>query len=87
MDIKILQVYLQSKERVSLDLFITKPSPKFELSAEEYLKLLKPLYRLCDSGDLWHKKLDEHHQKDIGMRPFCSDLALYKLVEDKNLIV
>lgn len=76
----VRQAYLQSSEALSRDIFITKPVAEFELQPEECLKLLKPLYGLCDSGDLWHKTLDDHHRRDLGMTPFRSDPALYRLM-------
>lgn len=78
----VRQAYLQSSEPLQRDLFITRPVPEFELKGSECLKLLKPLYGLCDSGDLWHKTLDEHHRKDLEMKPLRSDPALYKLMRD-----
>ena len=57
----VRQAYLQSAKPLSREIFITKPVPEFELQPEQCLKLLKPLYGLCDSGDLWHKTVDEHH--------------------------
>ena len=47
---------------------------------EHCLKLLKALYALCDSEDLWHKALDEYYRHDLGVTPFRSDLALYKII-------
>ena len=80
------QAYLQSAEPLCRELFILKPVPEFELSPDQCLKLLKPLYGLCESGDLWHKTLDEHHRKDLGMVPLRSDRALYKLMIDGLLV-
>ena len=76
----VRQAYLQSVEPLSRELFITKPVPEFELQPKQYLKLLKPLYGLCDSRDLWHKTLDEHHRHNLGKTPFRSDPAPYKIM-------
>ncbi len=54
----VRQAYLQSAEPLARDIFIEKPVPEFELAPEQCLQLLKPLYGLCESGDLWHKTLD-----------------------------
>ena len=54
--------------------------PEFELAPSQCLKLLKPLYGLCESGDLWHEKLAKHHREDLGMSSLRSDPALYTLI-------
>ena len=46
---------------------------------------MKPLYGLCESGDLWHRTLDKHHREDLGMKPLRSDPAFYFLVKDGQL--
>ena len=79
--------YLQSAEPLSRELFITKPAPEFELQPQQCLKLLKPVYGLCDSGDLRHKTPDEHHRHDLDMTPFRSDPALYKILSHGLLVV
>lgn len=78
----VRQAYLQSDEMLARELFITNLVPEFELRPEQCLKLLKPLYGLCDSGDLWHKTLDKHHRCDLEMTPFRSDPALYRIMTD-----
>ena len=78
----VRQAYLQFTEPMSRELFITKPVPESELQSEHCLKLLKPRHGLCDSGDLWNKTLDEHHRHDLGMTPFRSDPALYKIMSN-----
>ena len=46
------------------------------------LKMLKHLCRLCDSEDLCHKTLDEHHGHDLDKYPFQSDPALYNIIRN-----
>ena len=41
------------------------------------MQLIKPLYGLCESGDLWHATLDAYHREELGMKPLRSDSALY----------
>ena len=48
----VRQAYLQSADPLSRPVFISKPVPKFELEPSQCLQLLKPLYGLCESGDL-----------------------------------
>ena len=59
----VRQAYLQSSEPLLRDVFIKDPVPEFELDPSHCLKLLRPLYRLCESGDLWHATLDNHHRR------------------------
>ena len=65
----VRQAYIQSAEPLMRDIFIRNPVPEFALDPHQCLQLLKPLYGLCESGDLWHKALDDHHRKDLKMRP------------------
>ena len=81
----VRQAYLQSAEPLAREVFIAKPVPEFELHPSQCLKLLKPLYGLCESGDLWHQTLDRHHREDLGMNPLRSDPALYVLMKNKLL--
>ena len=76
----VRQAYLQSAEPLARDIFIRKPVPEFELAPSQFLKLLKPLYGLCKSGDLWHETLAKHHREDLGMSSLRSDTALYTLI-------
>ena len=76
----VRQAYLQSTEPLTRNIFIKRPVPEFELDPSQCLKLLKPLYGLCESGDMWHATLDNHHIQDLGMMPLRSDPALYLLV-------
>ena len=78
----VRQAYLQSEEPLSKAIYIDRPCPEFSLNPDQCLQLLKPLYGLCESGDLWHATLDRHHRKDLGMKPLDSDPALYHLMID-----
>jgi len=73
----VRQAYLQSSHTLSREVFIRNPVAEFELNPEQCLQLLKPLYGLCESGDLWHKTLDDHHRRVLKMSPMRSDPALY----------
>ena len=37
--------------------FIKDLVPEFELETDEFVEFLRSLYRLTDTGDLWHKTL------------------------------
>jgi len=78
----VTQAYLQSKDPLLRDIFITKQIPEFELAPHECLKLMKPLYGLCDAGDLWASTMDKHHRLDLGLKSLRSDPALYVSTKD-----
>lgn len=50
------------------------------------LKLLKTLYDLRDSENIWYKIQDEHHRKGMKMTQFRYDSSIYKLMENGKLI-
>ena len=76
----VRQAYLQSAEPLERELYISKPAPEFELNPSQCLQLLKPLYGLCESGDMWHDTLEKHHIMNLGMCPLRFDPALYVLM-------
>lgn len=73
----ILQAYLQAGEPLGREIHIAKPPPKFELTPGQCVKVMRPLYDLCDSGDLWHKTLDHHYRRELSMIPSKLDPALH----------
>ena len=78
----IHQAYLQTSEPLQREVFIKNAAAEFELSPDQCLKLLRPLYGLCDAGDLWHTTLHKHYRLDLGMAPFKTDPALYYWIVD-----
>ena len=83
-DVKL--AYLQSDKLLIRKIFITNPVPLFELSPEECLELFKQIYGLADSGDEWHRTLDDHGQIDLKMIPTTIDPSLYCQFEDDELV-
>lgn len=73
----VRQAYFQSSKPLSRDVLLKDPPPKFKLRSSQVLQLLKPLYGLCESGDLWYKTPDEHHRLDLGISLLHTDPALY----------
>lgn len=73
----VRQAYLQSDEPLGRQVFILEVPDEFNLKPTQCLQLLKPLYGLSESGDLWHATLDRHHRNDLQMRPLASDTALF----------
>jgi hypothetical protein len=79
----VQQAHLQSADKLMRVVYIS-PSKEFELGSDVVLKLLKPLYGLCDSGDNWSKTLSDHLQNDFNMKSTTGDPAMfYKAVNDK----
>ena len=58
-------------------MLITNPAPEFELEPHECFELLRPLYGLCDAGDLWHETLHKNLTNDLGLTPTKVELSLY----------
>jgi hypothetical protein len=49
----ISQAFVQAANENMRDIFL-QPPKDMEVSSDEFLKLMIPLYGLCDSGDRWH---------------------------------
>jgi hypothetical protein len=62
----ISQAFLQAANENMRDIFL-QPPKEMELSSDEFLKQMKPLYGLCDSGDRCHHTLRHHHVQDLQM--------------------
>ena len=75
--VEVKLAYVQSEKSLIRKIFITNPAPELDLSPHEYLELLKPTCGLADSGDQWHKTLDDHIQIDLEMTPTIIDPSLY----------
>ena len=71
----IKQAYLQSASKLKRKIFI-KPD-EIELSQEELIQIIKPLYGLSDSGDYWDETLRIHHLENLKMKQSTGDLSLF----------
>ncbi len=78
----VTQAYLKSGKPLQREIFIRNPAEDFELKPEECLKLIRTLYGLCESGDLWFETLDNNLREDLGMVSMKTDPALYLQVKD-----
>ena len=50
------------------------------------LQLMKPLYGLCEAGDLWASTIDKHHREDLDMKALRSEPAMYTKHVDGELV-
>ena len=82
----VTKAYLQSSKPTSRSIFIKNTPEKFELKLDKCLHLLKPLYGVCDSSDLWHKTLMDHLESDLGLFTVSSELSMHVL-HDKNKLI
>lgn len=81
----VSQAYLQSTTENMRSMHIEAPS-EMELSSEEVLELLLPLYGACDSGDRWAHTLRHHHTTDLGMQTLATEPALFFKCFEKRLL-
>lgn len=83
--IEVWQAYLQSVRTISRPVFIKNPVPEFRFESNEAFQLLKPLYWLIDSEDLWFERLDRHRRSELQMEPLCCNTTLYVWRKSKKL--
>lgn len=81
----VAQAYLQSQGQLGREIFIDNPAKEFELTADQALQLLRPLYGLSESGDHWYEELDKHHREDLQMKTLDSDHSLYYKIIDGHI--
>jgi Reverse transcriptase (RNA-dependent DNA polymerase) len=62
----VQQAHLQSAENLLRDVYL-KPPAVLNLSSDTMLKLLRPLYGLCDAGDYWARTILDHLTKDVNL--------------------
>lgn len=67
------------------DVYIKDPASEIDLELNKCFQLLKPLYCLCDAGDLWFQTFDNQHRKDLSIEPLRSDPALYSSLVNGHL--
>lgn len=76
----VTQAYLQAQEKLTRTMYL-RPKPEdrhlFGVNEHELLKLLKPLYGLCDSGDYWNATSDENLTNELDMERAVSDMSMY----------
>ena len=83
-DVKL--AYLQSTKPLERRVFIKNPAPEFEIHPSECFELLRPLYGLCDAGDLWHQSLNQHLTEELHLQPTKADPSLYFSFRGNKLV-
>lgn len=76
----VIQAYPQSSDKLSRDIFCEVKLQDLEcigIKAHNFLKIKKPLYGLCDSGNYWVVTMNAHVVSDLGISPLVSDSAFY----------
>ena len=76
----VKQAYLHSKDKFTREIFL-KPHKRdlqfFCVSDDEALRLLKPLYGVCDVGHYWSVIIMAHVGSDLDMQPMAGDPSLH----------
>jgi hypothetical protein len=76
----VRQAYIQTTGRLLRDVYITslnRAENELRLKPNEALRLLRPLYGLAETGDLWHSEFSSKHKNELGMQELESEPALY----------
>ena len=81
----VTQAYLQSAIPLSRDLFLDSKVPELELSPDQCMQILRPLYGLTESGDLWFQTLQQHHTLDLKMSHLKSDPSFHFIKSGNTL--
>lgn len=72
----ILKGYVQASEALEREVFNKRTTSEFEMSPEQCLNLLRPLYGLCEDGELWQITLGKHHLLLVRKKSFTTAPAL-----------
>lgn len=85
----VTQAYSQSASPKIRDIFI-RPKDKdrhfFALQSGKLLKVCRPLYGLCDSGDYWLYKFQRFLKYDLNLSYLDGDPSLYAHREDSEVV-
>jgi Reverse transcriptase (RNA-dependent DNA polymerase) len=81
----VQQAYFQSAENLLRDVYL-KPSAVLNVSSGTMLKLLRPLYGLCDAGDYWARTILDHLAKDLNLVQTVGDSGLFFQTMNRKLV-
>lgn len=71
----VTQAYLRAVCRLQRKVF-TCPEV-LDLSPEELIQIILPMYGLTESGDYWHETLHYHHMSNLRIRQSTGDFSLF----------
>jgi Reverse transcriptase (RNA-dependent DNA polymerase) len=80
----VQQAYLQSAESLLQDVYLKAPAV-LNLRIEQPLKLLRPLYGLCDAGNCWTRTVLDHLTKDLSLTQSIGDSGLFSRAMNNKL--
>ena len=79
--------YLQAYEPLQHKAYISYSAVEFDLKEYMALELIKPLYGLSNSGDIWRKTFGTHNREDFKLITIKIDPIFYLcLLESERLI-
>ena len=67
---------IQGAERILRQVYV-KQKPEFQLSTNELLQILRPMYCFSDSGEYWHSTFLKFLKIDLKMGRVAGDLSFF----------
>lgn len=75
--------YIQGAKKFLRQVYL-KGSPEFQLSSDQLLQIIRPLYGSSDSGKYWYSTFTKHLRTDLKMEATASDLVLFfRIIQSK----
>ena len=79
--VDFVQAYLQASEKLDRNIYLRvlkEDRELFGITEGQFLKLLKPLYGICDSGDYWAATFTHYVTEVLKMTPLDGDPSMYQ---------
>jgi len=83
----VSQAYLQSAEKLTRDIYLIPKEKDLEflgIESHQALKLRKPLYGLCDSGDYWNDTVERFVAEDMDLNALEGDPSMFIQEDDEE---
>lgn len=74
------QAYLQASESMSRTIFVKPKKADHDIlgvTEQQLLRLKKPLYGICDSGDYWYDTFNRFTLNDLKLKALKGDMAVF----------
>jgi Reverse transcriptase (RNA-dependent DNA polymerase) len=81
----VQQAYLQLAESLLRHVYLN-PHAVLNLRSDQVLKLLRPLYGLCDASDHWARTILDHLTKDLSLTQSIGDSGHFFRAMNKKLV-